>query len=217
MLFALIIISQLCSVSWTSIVSIYTLQDSSVSVNEAVKVWFWIIHTSTSRPCRRNRLQAEGLSGMHQSVNCKWDDPWPGGTCQNDPGGECGVSGSLQQPEPTVPQPRAVYREEQRIRVWLHTLGVRRTALSDRCVFKHCWGFRTFIHMNLEMPGSFSNHVLHIIPFNPKQLTVHYVCSLHVDYSLVHYSLLHCRPLFENQTQKSTDLSFALFWRLCRT
>lgn len=91
-------------------------------------------HVHPSCPCRRNRLQAEGISGMHQSVNYKRDEPWPGGTRQNDPGGERGVSGSLQQPEPTVPQPRAVYRAEQRIRVRLHTLGVRRTALSDRCV-----------------------------------------------------------------------------------
>lgn len=78
---------------------------------------------------RRNSVPAERLPGLHQDSEHQWRQPGPGGEGQDDSGRQLRVPRLLQRLQQPLPQQGEVHREEQRLRVRLLAVSLRRNHL----------------------------------------------------------------------------------------
>lgn len=61
--------------------------------------------------CRRNRVEAEGLPGLHPGAQVKWEDAGSGGACEDHAWGPPRMPGTLQQLRAPVSEPGPVSRQ----------------------------------------------------------------------------------------------------------
>lgn len=81
---------------------------------------------------RRDGVPAEGLPGLHPDPDGQRRGPGPGGEGEDDAGRQRRLPRLLQRLQQPVPQQGQVHREEQRLRVRLLPVGLRRNHLQPR-------------------------------------------------------------------------------------
>lgn len=81
---------------------------------------------------RRDGVPAERLPGLHQDPDRQRREPGPGGEGEDDAGRQLRLPRLLQRLQQPLPQQGEVHREEQRLRVRLLAVGLRRNHLQPR-------------------------------------------------------------------------------------
>lgn len=81
---------------------------------------------------RRNRVEAEGLPGLHPVAEAEREDARSGGACKDYAWCSPWMSGSLQQLRAPVSEPGPVPRQASRLCLWLWHLVILRYLLPQR-------------------------------------------------------------------------------------